>query len=195
MEATGCLWVQAEAQRLKGSWTWYKAFFPHVSCIKPTSNSEKQQVWPPVLRKLSKKYSYLLWEAEAIQTSDHVSSPWASTYATTCVRKNPGGDEDQSSTGLHWSISTQHSSAYSSRQLPFGILQTLHCALGLRHRSCIPEGNKDSRLHSQPSHIIKSDQNFPQPINPACPLIPLLHNGFALVTVKTDYTALLLHRA
>lgn len=51
MEATGCLWVQAEAQRLKGSWTWYKAFFLHVSCIKPTSNSEKQQVWPPVLRK------------------------------------------------------------------------------------------------------------------------------------------------
>lgn len=45
------LWVCVEAQRLKGSWTWYEAFIPHVSCIKPKSNSEKQQVWPPVLKR------------------------------------------------------------------------------------------------------------------------------------------------
>lgn len=51
MEASGCLWVCVEAQRLKGSWTWYEAFIPHVSSIKPKSNSEKQQVWPPVLKR------------------------------------------------------------------------------------------------------------------------------------------------
>lgn len=95
------------------SWAWYKAFIPLVSSFKPTSNPEKQQVSPLVLRRHQRSTTTSSEKQRPHRSLTTYPLP-GQVHMQPRVCKNSGGDEDQFSTWLHRGISTLPTELYTA---------------------------------------------------------------------------------